>query len=129
MDSGMSQFYWNLQMTNTSDTACTLTGYPQVTLVNSVTKEGIGASAGRDAGFGQTEGVVDMPTGASAYSLLHLRQAGVYGCPIVAVTELAVTPPYGDMPRAVPTPNEIDGCDDPSAELVSAGPLTATPRE
>ena len=129
MDSGMSQFYWNLQMTNTSDTACTLTGYPQVTLVKSVTGEGIGASAGRDVGSGQTESVVDMPTGASAYSLLHLRQAGAYGCPIVAVTELAVTPPYWDMSRAVPTPNEIDGCDDRSTELVSAGPLTATPRE
>ena len=128
MDSGMSQFYWNLQMTNTSDTACTLTGYPQVTLVNSA-GAGIGASAGRDAGPGQPDAVVEMPPGVSAYSLLHLAQAGVYDCPIVPVTELAVTPPYWDTSRAVATPNEIDGCDDHSTELVSAGPLTSVPRE
>nr|WP_241992766.1 DUF4232 domain-containing protein [Cryobacterium frigoriphilum] len=125
----MSQFYWNLQLTNTSDTACTLTGYPQVQLVSSITETGIGASAGRDAGAGQAEAVVDMPIGASAYSLLHLRQAGVYDCPIVPVAELAVTPPYWDTSRAVATPNEIDGCDDLTTELVTAGPLTATPRE
>ncbi|MFC5931372.1 DUF4232 domain-containing protein [Cryobacterium melibiosiphilum] len=127
MDSGMSQFYWNLSMTNTSDTVCTLTGYPQVQLMSS--GQGIGAAAGRDTGSGQTEGVVEMPPGASAYSLLHLSQAGVYDCPIVPVTELAVTPPYWDVSRTVATPNEIDGCDDLSTEIVRAGPLTATPRE
>lgn len=127
MDSGMSQFYWNLQMTNASDTTCTLTGYPQVRLVSSLTGEGIGASSGRDTG--QPEGIVEMAPGASAYSVLHLSQAGVYDCPIVPVTELAVTPPYWDTSRTVPTPNEIDGCDDLTTELVSAGPLTATARE
>ena len=129
MDSGMSQFYWNLQMTNTSDTACTLAGYPQVRLVSSATGESIGASAGRDAGAGPSDGIVDLPPEASAYSLLHLSQAGAYDCAIVAVTELAVTPPHWDTSRTVPTPDEIDGCDDLGIELVSAGPVTATPLE
>ena len=125
MDSGMSQFYWNLQMTNTSDTACTLDGYPQVMLVSPLTGATIGAAAERDAPAAQS--VVAMPPGASAYSLLHLRQAGAYGCATVPVTEVAVTPPYWDMARPVATPNQIDGCDDRSIALVSAGPLTATP--
>ncbi len=125
MDSAMSQFYWNLQMTNTSDTACTLDGFPQVTLISALTGASLGPSTGRDSPEAQT--VVEMPPGASAYSLLHLRQAGVYGCATVPVTEVAVTPPYWDTSRPVATPDQIDGCDDQNIELVSAGPLTATP--
>jgi len=127
MDSGMSQFYWNLQMTNTSDTACTLTGYPEVMLVNTVTGEGIGAPAGREPGQTPTHDVVALLPGASAYSLLHLAQAGVYDCLIVPVTEIAVTPPNGLSSRSAATPNQIEGCDDRTTELVRAGPLTTAP--
>jgi hypothetical protein len=124
----MSQFYWNLVMTNTSSTGCTLTGYPRVILMSATSGKGIGAPAGREPGAAQTDGIVALSPGASGYSLLHLSQAGVFDCRIVAVTEVAVTPPSGDVSLPVATPNRIDGCDDLTTELVRAGPVTAAPR-
>ncbi len=124
----MSQFYWNLRLTNTSDTACTLEGYPQVRLINATTGEVAGAPARQQPGAAESQGVVAVPPGASAYSLLHLSQAGALDCPIVPVTEVTVISPQGGLSRVVATPNRIDGCDDATTELVSTGMVSATPR-
>ncbi len=126
MDSGMSQFYWNLRLTNVSDAACTLEGYPQVRPINATTGEVAGAPARQQPA--ESQGAVAVLPGASAYSLLHLSQAGVHGCPIVPVTEATVIPPQGGLSRVVATPNRIDGCDDGTTELVSTGMVSATPR-
>jgi len=123
MDSGMGSFYWDLSLTNTGSQACTVQGYPGVRLVNAVTGALLGPAAAHERYPTVTEDAVELAPGASAYSLLHLHQAGVYTCTLVAVTELDVTPPGTDVPRRVTTPNPIQGCDDPLIGLVNAGPF------
>ena len=123
MDSGMSSFFWDLTLTNTGSQACTVQGYPGVRLVNAVTGALLGPAAAHERYPTVTEDAVELAPGASAYSLLHLHQAGVYTCTLVAVTELDVTPPGTDVPLRVTTPNPIQGCDDPLIGLVNAGPF------
>ncbi|TFB93728.1 MULTISPECIES: DUF4232 domain-containing protein [unclassified Cryobacterium] len=123
MDSGMSSFYWDLTLTNTGSQACTVQGYPGVRLVNAVTGALLGPAAAHERYPTVTEAAVELAPGASAYSLLHLNQAGAYTCTLVAVTELDVTPPGTDVPRWVTTPNPIQGCDDPLIGLVKVGPF------
>lgn len=122
-DSGMGSFFWDLQLTNTSSGECTVEGYPAVSLIGANSGKPIGAVSENEPGRWFTAAVVPLSPGASAYSLLHLTQAGAYGCTIVPVTELAVTPPHWDAARRVATPEPIDGCDDDSTVLVRAGPL------
>jgi hypothetical protein len=122
-DSGMSSFFWDLQLTNTSSAECTVEGYPAVSLIGSNSGEPVGAVSENEPGRWFTAALVPLPPGASAYSLLHLTQAGAYGCTVVPVTEIAVTPPHWDAARRVATPGPIDGCDDDSTVLVRAGPL------
>jgi hypothetical protein len=123
MDSGMSSFYWDLTLTNTGSQACTVQGYPGVRLVNASTGALLGPAAAYERYPTVTGDAVELAPGASAYSLLHLNQAGAYTCTIVAVTELDVTPPGTDVPRRVTTPNPIQGCDDPLIGLVKVGPF------
>ena len=123
MDSGMSSFYWDLTLTNTGSQACTVQGYPGVRLVNAVAGALLGPAAAHERYPTVTEDAVEIAPGASAYSLLHLNQAGAYTCTLVSVTELDLTPPGTDVPRRVTTPNPIQGCDDPLIGLVKVGPF------
>jgi hypothetical protein len=120
---GAGNFYWDLQLTNDSSVECTVEGYPAVSLVSANSGEPIGAVSSEEPGRFFPVAVVSLATGASAFSLLHLGQAGAYGCTIVPVTEVAVTLPGWTDPRRVATPNQIDGCDDTSTALVRSGPL------
>ncbi len=122
-DSGAGNFFWDLQFTNTSSAECSLKGYPAVSLVSANSGEAIGAVSENEPGRFFPEAVVPLAPGASAYSLLHLTQAGAYGCTIVPVTEVAVTPPQWEASRRVATPGPIDGCDDHSTVIVRAGPI------
>ena len=124
-DSGASQFYWNLSFTNTSEIECTVTGPPStVSLVDAGTGQSIGAPAGAEDPGGLGNQTVLLAPGSTAVSILHLSQAGAYDCPLVRVDQLAVSPPNWDVTSLVNTPNEIDGCNDPSIQLVKAGPIS-----
>ena len=125
MDSGMGSFFWDLSITNSGALACTADGYPSVLLVSADTGRPIGAASGLEA-RAQPSPVLLQP-GESAYSLLHMSQAGAYGCALVPVTELAVTPPNTSQPSRVTTPNTIDGCNDPSIQLVRTGAFADAP--
>ncbi|MDJ0324919.1 DUF4232 domain-containing protein [Cryobacterium sp. PH31-AA6] len=122
-DSGAGSFYWDLQLTNNSSVECAVEGYPAVSLVSNNSGAVIGAVSADDPGRWFPVAVVPLAPRASAFSLLHLTQAGAYSCTIVPVTELAVTLPDWIDPRQVATPNPIDGCDDTSTAIVRAGPL------
>lgn len=122
-DSGAGNFFWDLQLTNNSTVECTVEGYPAVSLVSANSGATIGAVSSAEPGRSFPVTVVPLAPGASAFSLLHLTQAGAYDCTIVPVTELAVTVPDWTDPRQATTPNPIDGCDDTSTALVSSGPL------
>lgn len=122
-DSGAGNFFWDLQLTNNSSVECTVEGYPTVSLVSANSGATIGAMSGEEPGRFFPVAVVSLAPGASAFSLLHLGQAGAYTCTIVPVTELAVTLPDWTDARRVTTPNQIDGCDDTSTAIVRSGPL------
>ena len=126
-DSGAGNFFWDLRLTNTGEAACTVEGYPVTTLVSAATGEPVGAVSGTEPGRWYTVTVVALEPGTSAYSLLHLGQAGAYGCPLVPVDALDVTLPGWDTASRVATPNPIEGCDDDSTEIVRTGPLAPAP--
>ncbi|QYF73264.1 DUF4232 domain-containing protein [Cryobacterium sp. PAMC25264] len=122
-DSGMSSFFWDLSATNAGTQPCTVNGYPTVLLVSS--GQPVGAASGLEPRAQPS--LVRLDPGQSAFSLLHLTQAGAHGCPIVPVTELAVTPPNNDQSTRVATPNPIDGCNDATTQLVSTGAFAPAP--
>ncbi len=122
-DSGAGSFFWDLQLTNNSSVECTVAGYPTVSLISANSGAMIGAVSADDLGRWFPVAVVPLARGASAFSLLHLSQAGAHSCTVVPVTEVAVTIPDWTDPRLVTTPNPIDGCDDTSTLLVRSGPL------
>ena len=126
-DSGAGNFYWDLSLTNTGPADCTVEGYPATTLVGSTSGEPIGPVSGTEPGRWYTVTVVALAPGASAYSLLHLGQAGAYDCPLVPVGALDVMLPGWDTASRVATPNPIEGCDDDSTALVRTGPLAPAP--
>ena len=126
-DSGLGNFFWDLRLTNTGPAVCTVEGYPVTTLVGSVAGEPVGLVSGTEPGRWYTVTVVALAPGTSAYSLLHLGQAGAYGCPLVPVGALDVTLPGWDAASRVPTPNPIEGCDDAGTVLVRTGPLAPAP--
>ncbi|MBG6059617.1 hypothetical protein RCH16_002679 [Cryobacterium sp. MP_M5] len=122
-DSGAGNFFWDLQLTNNSSVECTVEGYPAVSLISANSGETIGAVSPEEPGRFFPVALVSLAPGASAFSLLHLGQAGAYSCTIVPVTEVSVTLPDWTDPRQVATPNQIDGCDDTSTAVVRSGPL------
>ncbi|TFC89275.1 DUF4232 domain-containing protein [Cryobacterium sp. TMT4-31] len=124
-DSGAGSFFWDLSVTNSGAVACTATGYPRVQLVSADTGQPIGAASGLEPRTAPS--AVLLQPGDSAFSLLHLTRAGVYGCPLIPVTELAVTPPNTDQSSRVATPNPIDGCADPAIQLARTGAFAASP--
>ncbi|MGY4858855.1 DUF4232 domain-containing protein [Cryobacterium sp. AP23] len=124
-DSGAGSFFWDLRLRNTADRPCLVDGYPGVVLINVDTGQPVGAASGREPRAAPAE--LRLEPGDSAYSLLHLTQAGAYGCPVVPVTSLAVTLPAGDTTAEVAAPHPIDGCDDPAVQLVRAGAFAAEP--
>jgi len=124
-DSGAGSFFWDLSVTNAGDVACTAEGYPRVQLISAVTGQPIGAASGLEPRA--TPSAVLLQPGDSAFSLLHLTRAGAYGCPLIPVTELAVTPPGTGQSSQVATPNPIDGCDDPTIQLVRTGAFATDP--
>ncbi|WEO77430.1 DUF4232 domain-containing protein [Cryobacterium sp. SO2] len=124
-DSGAGSFFWDLSVTNAGAGACSIDGYPSVTLVSADTGQPVGAASGLEPRATPVELLLDP--GDSAYSLLHLTQAGAYGCPLVPVTRLEVTLPADAGSSAVATPDAIQGCDDPAVQLVRTGAFAPTP--
>lgn len=124
-DSGAGSFFWDLRLTNAGDEVCLVSGHPDVVLIAADTGQRIGAASGLEPRAAPAE--LRLEPGDSAYSLLHLTQAGAYGCPLVAVDALAVTVSPGDTFAAVAAPHPIQGCDDPAIQLVRTGAFAAEP--
>ena len=124
-DSGAGSFFWDLSVTNSGAVACTANGYPTVQLVSADTGQPIGAASGLEPRAAPV--ALLLQPGDSAFSLLHLTRAGAYGCPLIPVTELAVTPPNTGQTGRVATPHPIDGCADPAIQLVRTGAFAADP--
>ncbi|MFI7482652.1 DUF4232 domain-containing protein [Kocuria sp. M1R5S2] len=102
----------NLTATNTSDTPCTLGGYPGVSFVDA-SGAMIGAPAVRDAttpGTGQA-----VAPGESVSAVLRVGQAGNYpACDARAAAGLRVYPPESTESVVVPFPAQA--CADPQIQ-------------
>ncbi len=99
-------FYYDLEFTNLSGRACTLTGYPGV---SAVTLGGarIGAPARREPVA--TTGSVRLGAGASAVAILRIADAGNFeasACRGTLAAGLRVFPPGQTVSRLVPFPFE-----------------------
>jgi hypothetical protein len=126
-DSGAGNFFWNLVATNSGSTPCGVEGYPTVSLVSADSGGTIGGPPEPESGERVIPTPVTLAPGASAYGLLHLTQAGAYGCPMVSVAQVAVTLPGWPAAKRVATPNPIDGCNDVTTVLVRSGALAPAP--
>lgn len=82
--------YYPLRFHNRSAAACTLTGYPGVSFVNSVGQQ-VGAPASRDAVAPAVTFVI--PAGATDAAAVQVTDPYNYGCPLVHVAGLRVYPP------------------------------------
>jgi hypothetical protein len=123
-DSGAGQFYWELQFSNASAVDCNLEGNPTIVQLDAAGGQ-VGAPAGVE--YVDGSGTVPLPSGATAYSIIHFSQAGNYECPMVDVASIRVTIPHRDDSTAVtlPVPDAIQGCDSDQVTF-NSGSITAT---
>ncbi len=97
--------YYTLEFTNVSDRACSLYGYPEVSVYadSRATSGQIGSAAIRDTSV--RPGPVMLAPGATAHSVLRVTRAGgtqPAGCAQVTAEELRVTLPHQGQSGFVP---------------------------
>lgn len=122
-DAAAGSTYFPVDFTNTSGTACAMTGYPGVSFVTAANVSGhqIGAAAARDPQYGAT--VVRLAPHGHAHAWLQVGSAGNYpapSCHPVTAHGLRIYPPNQTKPGYVPQ-------DFPACALASAGLLTILP--
>jgi hypothetical protein len=96
--------FYNLQLTNLSGHACTLSGYPRVAAVNLAGRQ-IGRESSREAV--QKARVLTLKNGASAIAVLRIVDAANFpaaACREVTAAGLRVRPPGQRASRLVPFP-------------------------
>jgi len=93
-DAGAGQRFTPLVLTNTSATACTLRGFPGVSLVDTTGTQ-IGSAASREGGEGAS---VRIAPGATVSATLHTNSAGTSGSCTPASNRLRVYPPDNTVP-------------------------------
>jgi len=107
-------FYYPIELTNTSGSACTLFGYPGVSVVNGPGGSQIGQPAVRISTFAPT--LVTIPPGGIAHAQMQTPNAGMFSvsaCQPVTVHWLRVYPPdqFTSLYISVPTtPNPVQIC-------------------
>jgi Domain of unknown function (DUF4232) len=82
--------YYELQLSNTGPSTCTLFGFPGVSAVNGSGHQ-LGRAAGRDYARPATTQV--LAPGATVHSLLRITDPGAIGCPTATAAGLRVYPP------------------------------------
>jgi len=92
--------YQVVVLTNTSDSTCTLFGYPGVSFVSGVGGQQVGAAASRNSAVAST--LVTLAPGGQANTLIGLHDAGAYNpsqCQPTSVDWLRIYPPgdYGSI--------------------------------
>jgi hypothetical protein len=122
-DAGLSQgtagsIYQVITLTNLDNVACTLYGYPGVSLANGTPVTQVGAAADRDT-TSSPKTVTLQPQGVAS-ATLRVIDAGAYSpskCGPVATTWLQIYPPgqYG----ALYLPYKSTGCSDSATHLLT----------
>lgn len=94
--------FYQLELSNISNHACTLYGYPGVSAVGPGGVQ-LGSAAGRSAG--DPERLVTLARGATAHALLQIADTGVYpplACARKNATGLKVYPPNDTAAQVIP---------------------------
>jgi hypothetical protein len=110
---GAGQVYANLVFTNSGATACTMSGYPGVSLLDASGNQ-IGQPATRNGG---TIASVRLQPNGSAYSTLHTVNSGIAPGPCLAASVKV---------KAFP-PNELDALTAPGIFTVCGNTFDVTP--
>jgi hypothetical protein len=100
--------YYNLSLTNSGRSACTLQGYPKITAITLAGKP-LGRAARHESSRGAR--AIRLAPGASAKVRVRITEAGNYSpseCHPTAAGGLAVTAPGQTSARTVPLP--FEGC-------------------
>lgn len=100
--------YYPLDLTNTSDTTCTLFGYPGVSFVTGPDGTQLGAAANRDPVTAAT--TVTLGPGQVAHAFLQVAEAGNYDqaqCQPVATHYLRIYPPDQTIALVVPFTTQV----------------------
>jgi hypothetical protein len=112
--------YQNIDFTNISATACTLYGYPGVSLAAGVPVTQVGAAASRSTAA--SAAVVTLGAGQTANALLRVTEAGNYPagtCKPKATTYLQIYPPGQTTPTYLQYTST--GCTSSAVNLLSIG--------
>lgn len=116
--------YVTIDFTNTSGAACTLYGYPGVSLTGGTPAAQIGAAADRD--HTKTPMPVPLAPGATATAVVQVVQAGNYDpsvCDPKPASALLVYPP--DQTASVSLPYHGTGCASAGTVILHVSPVTA----
>ena len=117
--------YQNIDFTNVGSTACSLYGYPGVSLGTGMPFKQIGAAASRSTTA--SPAVVTLSPGQTANALLRVTQALNYPsstCSPKDTTLLRVYPPNNTAAEFVPLSGDVQGC---SAHVPNQTPLQIKP--
>lgn len=116
---------YNLGFNNAAENACTLTGFPGVSLVGEGTGTQLGAPAIREGANGAT---VTLNPGETGYASLRVSRAenlAPDACDLVVANGLRIYPPNQTTAAYAPV-TEVSACSGSDIELLSVRPVTAT---
>lgn len=121
-NAGAGSVFYRLEVTNTGQAACTLSGYPGVSMESSSGAQ-IGAPAGRQPSAYST---VTLPPGATSYASLAVAQAANYGtsCTRTTAASLRVYLP-GSTDSATTPATQLTGCTQTGIVLMTVKPFGA----
>jgi hypothetical protein len=117
--------YYDLNLTNLSGHACTLSGYPGVSAVNLAGRQ-LGAGASRDSA--QKPRLVTLAPGGGATVVLRIVEAGNFpssSCREVTAAGLRVYPPGQASSKLVPFP--FQACSRAGARVLSVRAVQPAP--
>ncbi|WP_425862698.1 DUF4232 domain-containing protein [Arthrobacter sp. TWP1-1] len=111
--------FMSLVLTNSSDVACIVDGYPGVSMVMAGTIDPIGAPAERDAQAPST-GPITLAPGDTTTATLRYTQAGNYQeCQHVQAAAVLVYPPSAT--DSLEIPHELTACSNADIKLLTIG--------
>lgn len=116
-----------LGFTNAGDAACTLHGFPGVSLVGHDDGTQLGRAATRE---GDDTPVVTVPPGGTAEAALRVSRAENFApaaCDLMAADGLRIYPPNQTTAAYLPLEG-VSACANPGAELLSVRPVTRAPQ-
>jgi hypothetical protein len=119
--------YYDLELTNLSGKACSLTGYPGVSAVSLLGRQ-LGSAAARSTPLSSAP--VTLAAGATKTALLQIVEAGNFpaaSCAMTTAAGLRVYPPGATVSKVVPFPFSACAKRGPIYLRVGAVSATASP--